>query len=96
MGHPLARDHAAPEVEEREHRVLERDMQTECDPAGGVDLDRNVRPADRLWAARLGGLDALVNIIFHSAGQILSTEVVQGSTGSGTGGGGGAGSSSSG
>src|SRR5580692_5165733 len=44
MGYPLAREHAAPQVEEREHRVLERDVQSERDLTGGVDFYRNVRP----------------------------------------------------
>jgi hypothetical protein len=56
MGYPLAREHAPPQVEERKHRVLERDMQPERDPTGGVDLYRNVGPADGLRTSRLGGL----------------------------------------
>ena len=48
MGNPLARDHVALDVEEREYRVLKRDVQPERHPAAGVDLEGDVRPADGL------------------------------------------------
>jgi hypothetical protein len=72
MRQPLAHDHAAAQVDKRERRGGERNMQAAGHQAAGVDVDGHVRAADRLG---VGGLEALAQ---HSRGDQIRGKLAHG------------------